>query len=235
MKLYGLFGKGSGKMGSSVFAISGGEQVVREYNPEVSNPNTQAQIEQRAKFKLLSQLAADMAQAIAFKKNGLVSARNQFVSANYPAVLYADGSASVSLLNITLTGATRILGGVDVSRKSEGSGFVVDLGSVTDANIEKVVVVMFDRMDENRLQFLDSVVYTRSANGWETPRELIASTEPLVFYAYGIVGSGSSVDIAYEDYVVAASQRDAALSFSKKVSASGAILTATDSSLIERA
>ena len=76
MKLYGLFGKGSGKLGSSVFAISSGEQIVREYNPVVENPNTPAQVEQRAKFKLLSQLASDLASALAFKKEGLVSTRN---------------------------------------------------------------------------------------------------------------------------------------------------------------
>ena len=54
MKLNGIVGKGTGKLGASVFAISGGEQIVRQYNPVVSNPNTDAQVAQRAKLKLMS-------------------------------------------------------------------------------------------------------------------------------------------------------------------------------------
>ena len=110
MKLYGLFGKGSGKRGSSVFAISSGEQIVREYNPVVENPNTPAQAEQRAKFKLLSQLATDLANALAFKKEGLVSARNKFIAYNMKAVAYDEPTASVDLQALSVTGGSRQFG-----------------------------------------------------------------------------------------------------------------------------
>ena len=83
MKLNGFVGKGTGKLGSSVFAVSGGEQIVRQYNPNVSNPNTDAQVAQRAKFKLMSQLAAVLAPGLAFKKDSLVSPRNKFIKKRY--------------------------------------------------------------------------------------------------------------------------------------------------------
>lgn len=119
MKLNGIFGKGSGKMGSAVFAINGGEQIVREHNPRISNPKTQAQIEQRAKFKLLAQIAADLAPALFFKKKGLVSARNQFVSANMPLCEYANGEAQVSVPSLRLSTSNSYLPSIQVTNRDD--------------------------------------------------------------------------------------------------------------------
>lgn len=66
MKLNGFVGKGTGKLGASVFVVRGGEQIVRQYTDKVSNPNTRAQVEQRAKFKLLTQLSAIVRDALAY-------------------------------------------------------------------------------------------------------------------------------------------------------------------------
>lgn len=119
MKLNGIFGKGSGKMGSAVFAINGGEQIVREHNPRISNPKTQAQIEQRAKFKLLLQIAADLSPALFFKKKGLVSARNQFVSANMPICEYANGEAQVSVSSLRLSTSNSYLPSIQVTNRDD--------------------------------------------------------------------------------------------------------------------
>lgn len=97
MKLNGLVGKGSGRLGSSVFAVRGGEQIVRQYTPNVANPNTDRQKAQRAKFKLLSQLAAIASDGLLFAKEGNVSRRNAFVAANMPAVVYSSDIASLSM------------------------------------------------------------------------------------------------------------------------------------------
>ena len=51
MKLVGILGSGSGKLGSSVFSTVAGETVVRQYQPTVANPNTEAQVNQRARMK----------------------------------------------------------------------------------------------------------------------------------------------------------------------------------------
>lgn len=117
MKLNGILGKGSGKLGSAVFAINGGAQIVREHNPRISNPKTPAQIEQRAKFKLLLQIAADLSPALFFKKKGLVSARNQFVSANMPLCEYANGEAQVSVANLRLSSSNSYLPSVQATNR----------------------------------------------------------------------------------------------------------------------
>lgn len=64
MKSTGLFGKNSGRVGGVVYSSYRGEQVVRAYQPKVNNPNTAKQIEQRAKFKLVSQVGASLGREI---------------------------------------------------------------------------------------------------------------------------------------------------------------------------
>ena len=107
MKLYGMAGKGTGRVGSMVYAVRKGEQIVRQYNPNVANPNTRPQVEQRAKFKLLSQLTA------AIGNNGLFfdnipagrSMRNEFTRRNMSLVNVASGSdvATVDVSALKLT------------------------------------------------------------------------------------------------------------------------------------
>lgn len=101
MKLQGFVGKGTGKLGASVWAVRKGVQIVREYTDKVSNPNTPAQIGQRAKFKLLTQLGAVVAGDGMFFRNlnPGESMRNAFMRANMPAVTLSP-TGSVALLNV---------------------------------------------------------------------------------------------------------------------------------------
>lgn len=101
MKLQGFVGKGTGKLGASVWTVRKGVQVVREYTNKVSNPNTPAQVGQRAKFKLLTQLGAVVAGDGMFFRNlnPGESMRNAFMRANMPAVTLSP-TGDVALLNV---------------------------------------------------------------------------------------------------------------------------------------
>ena len=103
MKLTGLTGTGSGKLGSSVFSVHAGEQVVRQYQPVVTNPSTQVQVNNRARLKLISQLSAVMGDVIAIPRKGNVTSRNLFVSDNYHVTEALNGVATVDLSAISLT------------------------------------------------------------------------------------------------------------------------------------
>lgn len=109
MKLQGFVGKGSGKLGASVWAVRNGQQVVREYTNRVSNPNTRPQVEQRAKFKLLSQLAALVGkEGMFFDGIGAgVSMRNEFMKQNMEAVEVLTGASQATLK----TGAVKLTSG----------------------------------------------------------------------------------------------------------------------------
>lgn len=102
MKLQGIVGKGTGKLGASVWAVRKGVQIVREYTDKVTNPNTPAQVGQRAKFKLLTQLGAVVAGAGMFFRNlnPGESMRNAFMRANMGAVELSP-TGDVALLNVS--------------------------------------------------------------------------------------------------------------------------------------
>lgn len=198
MKLYGLFGKGSGKLGSSVFAISSGEQIVREYNPVVENPNTPAQVEQRAKFKLLSQLAASLASIIVIPKQGLVSSRNRFIGYNMPAVTYAVNTASVELAKLTITGGARPIGGVQAII-SGAQGVDVNLTTEAESDINAVVYIFVRREDENGLRVIKSFVKEREDNNNNFRAEIEVDPTNCVLFAYGIVGNVAGALASYDN------------------------------------
>lgn len=56
-KIYGLNGVLRGRQGNNVFSVQNGTQVVKAYQPVVSNPRTIYQREQRAKFALAGKIS----------------------------------------------------------------------------------------------------------------------------------------------------------------------------------
>lgn len=123
MKLQGFVGKGSGKLGASVWTVRDGVQVVREYTNKVSNPNTRPQVEQRAKFKLLSQLAAIVADAMSFTNVAQgQSMRNVFMKRNMGAVAVPfDQSQALLRAGEVQLSDSSILGGSISYKVAEGT------------------------------------------------------------------------------------------------------------------
>lgn len=141
MKLQGFVGKGTGKLGASVWTIRKGVQVIREYNDKVSNPNTPAQVGQRAKFKLLTQLSSIVGGSGIFFRNLRPgeSMRNAFMRANMNAVTL-DQSGQVALLNtadVVLTDGNKMApyasfnrstGALTVDLTAEGVADIMGIG-----------------------------------------------------------------------------------------------------------
>lgn len=123
MKLQGFVGKGSGKLGASVWTVRKGVQVVREYTDKVSNPNTRPQVAQRAKFKLLTQLSAIVADAMAFTNvTAGQSMRNVFMKRNMNAVEvpFNESQALLKVGEVELSDSS-IMGGTIEYLVSEGA------------------------------------------------------------------------------------------------------------------
>lgn len=209
MKLNGIIGKGTGKLGSSVFAISGGEQVVREYNPVVSNPNTDAQVAQRAKLKLMSQLGAALAPALGFAKKGLVSARNQFVSKNIGLCTYENDKAGVDLTNIQLTPSSVAFNALNVT-SSEGH-ISVALATAGAADIKRVAYFVFKQNGAEQLEYVASKIVTEAGVSRLFPTTFELPTSSYVVYAYGIKDNTENATIRYENYVSAQGGNEATL------------------------
>lgn len=165
-----LFGKISGKLGAVVFSTSGGETISREYNPNVANPSTQAQVDQRARMKLMSQLSASLAPVIAMTKDGLVSKRNKFTKINFPASYALDGIAQITYENVQITEGNTALPALAVTGDVEGSdmSILVSVSENPSQNISRIVYCLFRKSNEGKLEFVSSVIQTnREPSGFD--------------------------------------------------------------------
>lgn len=192
MKINSILGKMTGKVGNIVVASVGGEVIGREYNPNVANPNTSAQQNTRSKFKLASQLSATMAPVIAIKKEGNVSARNQFVKVNFDSIRYSMGVADINLNVVQLTKSQRSFAGFSADRSS-GTAIAVHLNADSANNLSRVVYVAYGKQSDGTLILLDSkVCNTPGADGLFA--DVLRYTDgAVVLYAYGMKDLESSI------------------------------------------
>lgn len=199
-KITSLYGKTTGKIGSIVFSTSGGETIAREYNPHVANPNTQAQVDQRARMKLMSQLSASLSPVIAMTKEGLISTRNKFVKKNFDNSYALNGVAQVSYENVQLTeGSTGLPQVVVGVRVDAAGGPAAYLATQPSATISRVVYCVFSKSQENRLEYLFSkIVTTRGEGTAASPYFLVdLAVLPTIEGDDGRVFNGEFVIYAY--------------------------------------
>lgn len=221
-----LFGKVSGKIGAVVFSTSGGQTISREYNPHVANPNTQAQVNQRARMKLMSQLSASLAPVIAMQKEGLVSVRNQFVKKNFAQSYASNGLAQISYENVQITNGNAGLPSI-VATRSELSGITIQLAEDASTAVDHVVYIMYRKTTEQSLQLVQSIV-VESAGGSGTFAGTMVYTEgDLVFYAYGMKDLNANAAANYGNLSVANAVDVARLVATRKVDSNSYQFTQT--------
>lgn len=184
-----------------VFAKTGGSVIMREYNPTVSNPNTVRQVGQRTKFKLLSQLAASMADVIAIPKSGLVSGRNRFMSINTPFAEVVEGVAQVSYENLQLTDGTFALPGIHAARQSDHGGYI-ELHEAAAQNIDRVIYAIFAKNAEEILQLRFSVISSIPGDDRKFKVDGLTLEGELVIYAYGMRDLNAQATAKYGNYFV---------------------------------
>lgn len=226
MKLHGITGTGSGKLGSSVFSVTAGEQVVRQYQPVVTNPSTESQVNNRARLKLLSQLSAVMADVIAIPRQGALSPRNIFVSDNYPISSAENGAATIDLAKIALTKGGMQIPAV-VAERDGDTAINVALAAKADQLVARVIYIAFYRNNVGELQLLDSaVVETAGAEG-TFPYVFPYMSQDILVYAYGIFDKNSKATAKFGNYGVENGTQVASLIADRKVSESDYLITKT--------
>ena len=200
MKLNGLLGTGSGKLGNSVFAVSSGEQIVRTYQSQVSNPSTTAQVDQRARMKLMSQLAADLAPVIAIPKAGLKSRRNLFISKNFALSMASDGVAQVTIENVQLTEGRTGLPQIEASR-SAVDGLSIELAEDARHSISRAVYIVYKKTSEQKLQLVASGVQSNAGADGHFKKEFDNVEGEIVIYAYGMKDTSASATAKFGNLV----------------------------------
>lgn len=198
MKLYGIAGKGTGKVGSMVYAISGGEQIVRQYNPIVANPNTERQVTQRSKFKLLTQLAAAMAATLAFRKQGLVSARNQFIKKNYENVAILEGKAQLRGDKIQLTPSSTPLSEINGTNGNNDT-VNVSLANNSAELLDRVVYHAYKVEDAGNIEHIGSTIVDEAGADGKFAGVVPKGDAATLVLAYGVKDNSASATIKYEE------------------------------------
>lgn len=227
MKLAGIAGKGTGKLGSMVFASAAGEQVVRQYQPSVSNPNTKAQVNNRAKLKLMSQVAAAVSGEIAIPRQGLKSSRNLFVKKNYDLATASDGVATLDYASLQFTNSSVALPGVNLFRRS-GVSSTITAALYEIPAVSRVVYLCYKKTTEGALQFVDSQIATEAdgAGGFFSV-EFDDPSVDVVVYAYGMRDMSAKASAKYGNYSVTDGTALASLIMNRTLSASDYQFTAT--------
>lgn len=201
-KVTSLYGKTTGKIGSIVFSTSGGETIAREYNPHVANPSTMAQVNQRARMKLMSQLSASLAPVIAIPKQGLVSSRNAFTKLNFGASMANNGVAQITYENVQLTNGNLALPTLEAVR-AQSSGITINLAEDASKAVNRVVYILYRKTSEQRLQFVSSVIAEGAGVSGTFPATLPYTEGDIVLYAYGMRDTSESASAKYGNMQVA--------------------------------
>lgn len=160
-RLQGISGGLSGKTGSYTFRQSRGETIVSQYQPIVKNPNTEGQQNQRARFKLMSQLAAIMAPGFGTmsvtKRPGKQrpTQRNAFMAINMPAVI-ADGEiAKIQMEAVKLTTSNAPLGTIKQPNPATPNIVISNVPSnVSSIRIVEVVYEEYNSVDTSTGSFI---------------------------------------------------------------------------------
>lgn len=150
-RLTGIAGGLSGKVGSMVFRQRQGETIATQYQPIVTNPNTDAQQGSRVAFKLMSQLAAIMAPTLGSMavlsrpaRKGRPSQRNAFFQQNYGLVTTEDTEsgkrASIPMEQLQLTSSFISAGTMTITQDGDS----IDIqGTASPGKKQKIALVGF--------------------------------------------------------------------------------------------
>ena len=226
MKLNGIGGTGSGKLGAQVWSVNSGEQVVRQYQSKVTNPSTPAQVNQRARLKLMSQLAAALAPVIVIPKQGMVSARNRFISKNFDYVVATDGTAQVTYENLQLTTGNVGLPSISATRAEGATTISVSLSAAPASDISRVVYAMFKKT-QGQLEYVASRVVTTRGEGNNFPASFPVSSGDIVLYVYGMKDLNSKASAKFANYNVASASDIARLVATRAIAVSDFSFTQT--------
>lgn len=221
-RMQGITGKLSGKMGAAVFRVREGQQVVTQYNPIVKNPNTAGQQAQRAKFKLMSQLAAIMAPGFGTMgvterpARGKGTARNGFVQKNFglaeTETVNDTVTAKIPMEQLQLTDSFRYL--PEMLLTQEQQNILVGIENVpADVTTVRVVVVGYSGGEgQDRQANIRHIVDMPVQNGKILQEVQIGTSGNYTVLAYGLIPSESaksSIDLdnihtpADEDFISA--------------------------------
>lgn len=206
-KVFGLGGNVSGRAGAYVFRVRGGKTIMSQYNPIVRNPDTKGQSDQRAKFKLLTQLSSILRGAYGFgtlsvaKRKTRMTQANAFFKKNYPNVqITEDGNgskATTELDLLQLTDGTLPLSDAEINT-SEGDNYINARLNNIFSYVQKVRCVIVRRIEtqlpDDSLNYSFALVYNEIQdvqNAEVTFNTNVTMSHEFTIFMYGYMKDAS--------------------------------------------
>lgn len=184
----GALSKGSGRLGGHVLAVSNGQQIIREYQPNVANPRTSMQKAQRAKVVLAGKLSQITPDAVIiglaeskrdrrseYTRTIIKNARVQEVGGEYSAVL--------------------LPGELVFSKGQEAGGVAATIGEVT-ADVVTVTPTWGNNVDA---AMVVAVQYDATAERYHYINYAMATTSGTVVQ---VSLAGAGVQVGVNVYVI---------------------------------
>lgn len=225
-KMTSLMGKVNGKIGAVVYSTTSGQIIAREYNPNVKNPNTISQVNQRARLKLMSQMAAIMAPVIVIPREGLKSSRNLFIKKNMDYCYASGGVAQITYENVQLTAGNAVLPALNITR-SEADGIKVALQSDASASVTRVVYCLYKKTSAATLQYIGSTIATQAGEGGLFPATFTNLAGDIVIFAYGMIDLNGAATVQYGNLNVKNAKDIAELAMTRKLASGSFQFTET--------
>lgn len=203
-------GKIRGKIAGMVYALNRGVNVVRELNPAPFNPSTQAQVDARAKLKLLSQASAVVAPILAMPRSGMMTQRNHFTKVNYKYTEVANTIARIVLADMQFTASDTGFPGFKAQR-IPGYGISVELLQNAVPAFDKCVWITLRILETGKFMVAESKVVdlTDALPLGQTIMQNIAGD--CTVHCYGISLKSASAKAYFENTVVAKAEQVAQL------------------------
>lgn len=209
--------------GSVVTGSLGGNTIIREVvTPK--NPQTQKQVDQRASFKLMTQLAAVMSQVIAIPSEGNKTGRNRFIAANFPLVTSNSGVAMATLENVQLTSSQVGLPQIVASRSN--GVLKIELAKAA-YGVGRIVYAIFSKTDEHRLQLVDAPICSVAGSNSTFPYQTVDIEGNILILAYGILDKTSAASASFGNMMAYSGQDVAQLVYKRQFSQSDYGFTVT--------
>lgn len=219
-------GPSKGKIGNQVYVVRNGQQIAREYQPFVSNPSTEAQVDNRAKLKVLSQLGASLGGIIAIPRRGAVSPRNAFTKVNYQYTKASQGVATIKLADMQLTDSAVGLEGFSADRSS-GTKLMVELKANMAAQFDRIVYAVVRKMSSGALAPFADIVVTDAGVDGTFPAELPYTADAISVHAYGIKDENAAATAVFSNLKSPTAARVAEVIATRKVNTTDVTISET--------
>lgn len=208
----------SGKFAGAVLQGSAGKTTILRANVKPKNPQTQKQVNQRAKFKLLNQLASLLVPYSPLKQQGELSPANQFVKINSSIPVVSNGVASCDYRKLQLTNSN--LAPIEFYITRIDNQVLAEVRN--DQGYEAICYIAFTEKN-GILTYVGSAIETLPNNILEGKVFSIDQDSYALVFAYGIKTKDGSAETIFNELQVSTANNIANI-MAKKLVADGDLI-----------